>query len=152
LVVKPWAVEKDIFMRAFDYVRPSSFEEACRLLRQSNGQRKALAGGTDLLVQIKQGKLHPKAVVSLRDIPELSFIRPAPERGVSIGAMTPLGVIALPRSVVEPRWAVTFVMLPHRRTPRRFSLLTAPQRSSAGVRPNGRFSWRISLRGQGRRN
>lgn len=88
-------------MRAFDYVRPSSFEEACRLLRQSNGQRKALAGGTDLLVQIKQGKLHPKAVVSLRDIPELSFIRPAPERGVSIGAMTPLGVIETSKEILK---------------------------------------------------
>ncbi len=100
-MVKPWAVEKDIFMRAFDYIRSSSFEEACRLLRQSNGQRKALAGGTDLLVQIKQGKLHPKAVVSLRDIPELSFIRPAPERGVSIGAMTPLGVIETSKEILK---------------------------------------------------
>jgi len=46
-------------MKEFYYRRPSSFEEACDLLREPSGQAKALADGTDLLIATKQGKLRP---------------------------------------------------------------------------------------------
>lgn len=88
-------------MRAFDYIRPSSFEEACRLLRESDGGSKALAGGTDLLVQIKQQRLHPHRVVSLRDIPGLSLIRMEPDQGLTIGSMTRLCAIETSKKILE---------------------------------------------------
>ena len=57
-------------MKAFDYVRPSSLEEACAALAAlRTAPVKALAGGTDLLVQMKQGSLQPKALVSLQGRP-----------------------------------------------------------------------------------
>jgi carbon-monoxide dehydrogenase medium subunit len=80
-------------MKAFNYLRPSSLEEACRLFREQSGRYKVLAGGTDLLVQIKQGKICPEAVMSLRDISGLSFIHRASDGGLTIGAMTPLRVV-----------------------------------------------------------
>ena len=43
-------------MKAFDYMRPSSLEEACAALAGPDGSAKALAGGTDLLVQMKAGR------------------------------------------------------------------------------------------------
>ncbi len=88
-------------MKAFDYVRPSSSEEACRLLSRSGGQSKVIAGGTDLLVQIRQGKLHPETVISLRDIPELSRISFNPDHGVTIGAMTTLDVVESSKEILE---------------------------------------------------
>lgn len=88
-------------MKAFDYIRPSSFEEACRLLSRSGGQSRVIAGGTDLLVQIRQGKLHPEAVISLRDIPEISRISLKSGHGVAIGAMTPLDVVESSKEILE---------------------------------------------------
>jgi carbon-monoxide dehydrogenase medium subunit len=88
-------------MKAFDYMRPSSLEEACRLLGQFNGQAKVLAGGTDLLVQFKQRKMQSKALISLRDIPELSFIRLKPDQGISIGAMTTLSAVETSKEISQ---------------------------------------------------
>jgi carbon-monoxide dehydrogenase medium subunit len=88
-------------MKAFDYMRPSSLDEACRLLGQFNGQAKVLAGGTDLLVQFKQRKMESKALISLRDIPELSFIRLKPDQGISIGAMTTLSAVETSKEISE---------------------------------------------------
>ena len=93
-------------MRAFDYMRPSSFEEACRLLNQFNGQAKVLAGGTDLLVQFKQRKLDSRVLISLRNIPELSFIRLKSDQGLSIGAMTPLSAIETSKEILQKYPAV----------------------------------------------
>jgi aerobic carbon-monoxide dehydrogenase medium subunit len=77
-------------MKSFYYRRPSSLEEACKLLKEPAGQVKALAGGTDLLVATRLGKISPSMFVSLRDIPGLSFIHVNPEKEAVIAAMTVL--------------------------------------------------------------
>jgi aerobic carbon-monoxide dehydrogenase medium subunit len=77
-------------MKAFDYLRPSSIEEACSYLAAGDGAAKILAGGTDLLVQMKNGKLKPMTLVSLRDVPGLSFCRRRDDGALMIGAATPL--------------------------------------------------------------
>ncbi len=66
--------------------RPKSIEEALTLKAQLEDAR-LLAGGTDLLVDIKQGLVSVKNLISLQDIPGLRGIR---EEGGSIwiGAMT----------------------------------------------------------------
>ena len=51
-----------------------------------------MAGGTDLLVQMKQGKISPEAVVSLNRIPELNFIELGSE--IRIGPLASLSRIA----------------------------------------------------------
>ncbi|MBM3147729.1 MAG: FAD binding domain-containing protein, partial [Actinobacteria bacterium] len=56
-------------MEAFDYMRPTSVADACALLREAGGTARPLAGGTDILVQMREGKLRPAALVSLRDVP-----------------------------------------------------------------------------------
>jgi len=86
-------------MKSFYYRRPSSIEEACDLLREPSGQVKALAGGTDLLIATKQGKLRPNMVVSLRDIPTLSFIRVTPGSEAVIGSMVSLEEIELSNDI-----------------------------------------------------
>lgn len=88
-------------MRVFDYIRPTSLEEACAALAASEGPVKALAGGTDLLVQMKQGRLQPKALVSLRDVPGLSFVRLENDGALVLGAATPLGTVEISPEVIK---------------------------------------------------
>ncbi len=80
-------------MKAFEYLRPSSLEEACVALADSDGSARVLAGGTDVLVQIRAGALHPGALISLRDVPDLDFVRAEADGGLAIGALTALGTI-----------------------------------------------------------
>ena len=77
-------------MKAFDYERPASFEEACRLLNEAGGDKKVLAGGTDLLVKTRHKVIAPEGMVSLRDVPGLSDISFSPGKGLFLGAMTRL--------------------------------------------------------------
>ncbi len=78
----------------FDYLEPQNLEAALDLLAAHGDDAKILAGGTDLLVRMKKGLLRPKALISLRSLNELSYIKQ--ENGaIRIGAKTPLaGVIA----------------------------------------------------------
>lgn len=80
-------------MKAFDYLRPASVEEACTALAAGNGGAKVLAGGTDLLAQMKRGKLQPATLVSLKDVPGLSFVRLESDGSLALGAATPLAVV-----------------------------------------------------------
>jgi len=63
------------------------------MLAGSEGPVKALAGGTDLLVQMKLGSLQPHALVSLRDVPGLDFVRLDEDGGLVIGAVATLAAL-----------------------------------------------------------
>lgn len=71
-------------MKRFDYYRPRSLDEALELKKDIPGSR-FIAGGTDLMVQIKSGEVKPSALISLRSIPELSSIEV--NGGLQIGAL-----------------------------------------------------------------
>ncbi|MDP6956311.1 MAG: FAD binding domain-containing protein, partial [Planctomycetota bacterium] len=77
----------------FELLRPSSLEEARSLLVEHGPGARPLAGGTDLLVNLKLGSAAAQTLVSLAAIPELCGIRE--EAGeLVIGAMTPLAQVA----------------------------------------------------------
>ncbi|MGD9601757.1 MAG: xanthine dehydrogenase family protein subunit M [Gammaproteobacteria bacterium] len=63
---------------------PGTVDEAVALLQQGAGRR-LLAGGTDLLVQLRSGRLQAQGIVDLKRIPELRTIR-AENGGFRIGA------------------------------------------------------------------
>jgi carbon-monoxide dehydrogenase medium subunit len=83
-------------MRPFEYIEPSTLGEALDLLHQYGDKAKVLAGGTDLIVQMKQGKVHPQAMISLRNLSELNFVEVTSGKssGLRLGPMTPLSMIA----------------------------------------------------------
>ena len=56
-------------MRDFAYHAPRSLAEAVQILSREGAGGKVLAGGTDLLIQIKERGFVPRYVVSLRDVP-----------------------------------------------------------------------------------
>jgi carbon-monoxide dehydrogenase medium subunit len=49
----------------FQFSEPENLDEVCRLLSDSGGRAAVIAGGTDLLVKMKQGLIKPELVVSI---------------------------------------------------------------------------------------
>ena len=68
-----------LLLPKFEYHEPSTLEEACQMMAQLRDKARPIAGGTDLLVNMKKGTISPENVVSLDRIPELK------ERGPSNG-------------------------------------------------------------------
>ena len=75
-------------MKWFDFATPASVAEAVGLLTAHPGAR-LLAGGTDLLVQLRAGRKETDLVVDLKRIPELNALEYDPVRGLTIGATVP---------------------------------------------------------------
>ncbi|MFZ0851925.1 MAG: xanthine dehydrogenase family protein subunit M [Hyphomicrobiaceae bacterium] len=67
------------------YEAPSSLEQAVGLLAAASGDARVLAGGTDLLVQMRTDVLNPELVVDIKHIPELRQIK-EDSAGFRIGA------------------------------------------------------------------
>src|SRR5436309_2761461 len=76
----------------FEYFRPTTIDEAVKLLAQHGEDAKLLAGGHSLIPAMKLRLARPKAVVDLGRISNLSYIREANGR-LAIGAMTTHGEI-----------------------------------------------------------
>ncbi len=72
-------------MSRIEYYKPRSLDEAWELKEKIPGAR-FIAGGTDMLVRIKNRELVPPALISLRSIPDLTGVEE--EKAVRIGAMT----------------------------------------------------------------
>jgi carbon-monoxide dehydrogenase medium subunit len=72
-------------MKKFDYLRPQTLEEALSLLNQHGKKAKLIAGGTDVIVMIKQKTMMPEVLISLRRIPGLDQIQY--DGSLKIGAM-----------------------------------------------------------------
>ncbi len=68
-------------MVRYEYYRPATIQEALGLMERFNGDAVYIAGGTDVMVLMRQKKLKPKALISLKDIEELSR-----KAGLTIGA------------------------------------------------------------------
>ena len=79
-------------MSQLDYVAPTSAEEAAAALAAGGGAARALSGGTDLLVQLRSGRLKPSLIVDLKRIAGAIGIREE-DGGFVIGAATPGAVI-----------------------------------------------------------
>ena len=80
-------------MYGFEFVSAPSVEDANELLTENGRAVSVIAGGTDLLGEIKQGTIRPAKLVSLQAISELKGVRIYDE-GALIGAMTTLAEIA----------------------------------------------------------
>jgi carbon-monoxide dehydrogenase medium subunit len=71
-------------MRRFDLVLPQSLDDCLKILAERGGQARPVAGGTDLLPQMKNGVLKPALVVDLSGITRLRQVHNG--TGLRIGA------------------------------------------------------------------
>ena len=83
-------------MRRFEYLAPQSLAEAIALFGEKGEGGRALAGGTDVVPQIKEGgKIPmPSYVVSLRHLPELRGIEFSERDGLRVGAAVTMAELA----------------------------------------------------------
>lgn len=72
----------------FEYRLPESVTEACDILLDQPSA-KVMAGGTDLLVNMKHRVETPSTIVNLKGLPDQNYVRNA-DGAVTIGALTPL--------------------------------------------------------------
>src|SRR4029453_6365683 len=71
-------------MRRFDLVLPNTVEDCLKILAERGAQAKLVAGGTDLLPQMKNGVLKPAVVVDLSGIARVRQVHNG--NGLRIGA------------------------------------------------------------------
>ncbi len=79
-------------MQSFEYARVSSIDEAVTLLAEGNGNARALSGGTDLLVALREGRITASVVVDVKGIPELTEM--FHDRGGALVSVPPCPVTA----------------------------------------------------------
>ncbi|MDE0034936.1 MAG: xanthine dehydrogenase family protein subunit M [Deltaproteobacteria bacterium] len=70
----------------FEYLAPTSLDEACALLQEHGDDAKLLAGGTALVMWMRMGLLSPGIVIDLERVPGLDGIDYDPSDGLRIGA------------------------------------------------------------------
>ncbi|MDA0230498.1 MAG: xanthine dehydrogenase family protein subunit M [Proteobacteria bacterium] len=67
------------------YESPGSVDEAVKLLAAAGGNAKLLAGGTDLLVQLRMGMIKPALIIDVKNISETTVIKEE-SGGIRVGA------------------------------------------------------------------
>jgi carbon-monoxide dehydrogenase medium subunit len=73
-------------MIRFEYLEPESLGEALTLLERHGDEARAIAGGTSLIIMMRQQLLRPKVVISLARIPNFDAITFDEREGLRIGA------------------------------------------------------------------
>jgi carbon-monoxide dehydrogenase medium subunit len=72
----------------FEFYQPATLAEASRLVKENGAGGRFLAGGTDLVIAMKEKGLLPRYVVDLKRLPGLSGIREEADGSIAIGALT----------------------------------------------------------------
>jgi len=85
-------------MQSFDYQKVYSLQEACDAALASKGASVFMAGGTDLLVQIKEGKKRLQGILDLKGISEMDEVVITGDE-CSIGALTSIRTLETSLSV-----------------------------------------------------
>lgn len=80
-------------MKDFEYAAATSVDEAVSLLAARGPAAKILAGGTDILVQLREGLRQADLVLDVKKIPELMGIATSSSGGLRIGASTSCSTI-----------------------------------------------------------
>jgi carbon-monoxide dehydrogenase medium subunit len=89
-------------MPRVNYEAPTSVDDAVKLLAGASGLAKVLSGGTDLLVQLRSGRVKPDLIVDTKRIPGIIGIREEGDFFV-VGAATP-GVMLSSHAGLEHAW------------------------------------------------
>jgi carbon-monoxide dehydrogenase medium subunit len=73
-------------LKAFDYVVAHSIEQVVSFLSQCGEDVRLLSGGTDLIIQLREGREQVKLLVDIKAVPELNLLSYDPSQGLLIGA------------------------------------------------------------------
>ncbi len=87
-------------MHSFEYQKVYSLKEASNIASTLKGETAFMAGGTDLLVQIKEGEKRPRYVIDLKEIHEMNGIKISDDH-LSIGALTSIRTLEKSPLILE---------------------------------------------------
>jgi carbon-monoxide dehydrogenase medium subunit len=73
-------------MTEIRYLAPQTLDEAIGAFATAGSAARILAGGTDLLVQMRAGVVQPGLIVDIKKIAEMTRIEETPDGGFRIGA------------------------------------------------------------------
>ena len=76
-------------MEAFEYAAVRSVDEAVALLAQRGDEARVLAGGTDIIVMVREGRRQVGLLVDIKGIPEVNQLSFDPTTGLTLGAAVP---------------------------------------------------------------
>lgn len=76
-------------MQPFRYIRAHNAEHAATLLQQQDGRARILAGGTDLIVALREHRIEADLIIDVKGIPEVEELSFTPADGLRIGAAAP---------------------------------------------------------------
>ena len=82
-------------MRRFEVALPETLDECLRLLADRGPESKLLAGGTDLLPQMKNGVTTPKHVIDLTGVARVHVLESEAKAGLRIGSAVPARQVEL---------------------------------------------------------
>lgn len=72
-------------MAAVEYFRPADLNEAIELMARHGQKAEVLAGGTDVIVNLRDGALRCKYLVDIKQLPEMQELHYSPARGLVVG-------------------------------------------------------------------
>jgi carbon-monoxide dehydrogenase medium subunit len=78
-----------------EYLVPATIQEAISLLGKHVGKAKIIAGGTDLMVQLRRKTVEPEYVIDITGIPGLDGISYDEQQGLKIGALATIRALEL---------------------------------------------------------
>ena len=70
----------------FDYIKPTTLEEASTFLAQHTGEARAFIGGTDTFVRMRDGAWQDKYLVDVKGLPGMNDLKFDPAKGLTVGA------------------------------------------------------------------
>src|SRR2546429_3157183 len=76
-------------MKDIDYLAPKAVAEAIALLNEKGDRARILAGGTDIIVQLREGRRELDLLVDIKAIPEANELSYDARRGLRLGAAVP---------------------------------------------------------------
>ena len=71
----------------FEYIAPKDVKEVCSLLHQYQDRAKIIAGGTDLLINMKQRVMTPQIVIGLKNLSDLDRLSYGENQGLKLGTL-----------------------------------------------------------------
>jgi len=80
-------------MEAFDYIAPATLDEAVAVLKQHGERARVLAGGTDIIIQVREGRRSLGVMLDVKKIPEATALVHNNGGGLAIGAAVPCAQI-----------------------------------------------------------
>jgi carbon-monoxide dehydrogenase medium subunit len=80
-------------LRPIEYVAPSSLEEATRVLASHGASARVLAGGTDIIIQAREGRRPVSVMLDVKGIPDTTELKLGGDGSLRLGAAVPCATI-----------------------------------------------------------